>query len=187
VRPRPYFFFRQDRGWRIERDRHALAVMGIHWLDGLRWLLQCEARSLRCRLRRSPAIQAAGETDASLQIDFEDGVTVTYVQSFSSALARTETLVLGDAGLLRLHYGGATLYRREHGPEPVEEWENPYAGDNKPESAFACLDLLLSAIETGQPPPNSGRDNLRTVALLEAAYRSAAEDREVELRGGEPC
>lgn len=179
-------FFRQDRGWRTQRDRHALAVMGIHWLDGFRWMLGCEARSLRCRLRRSPAIQAAGETDASLQIDFEDGAVVSYVQSFSSFLARTETLVVGETELLRLHYGGAALYRRGRGPEPVQEWENPYAGANKPESAFACLDLLLTAVETGQPPPNSGRDNLKTVALLEAAYRSAAEDREVALPGGEP-
>ena len=31
---------------------------------------------------------------------------------------------------------------------------------------------------------NSGRDNLRTVALLEAAYRSAEEGREVHLQDG---
>jgi predicted dehydrogenase len=39
-------FFRQDRGWRPQRPRHALAVMGIHWLDGFRWALGCEARSV---------------------------------------------------------------------------------------------------------------------------------------------
>src|SRR5205823_690197 len=61
-------FFRQDHGWRTERPRHALAVMGIHWLDGFRWLLGSEARTVRCQLHRSPAIRCAGETEAFLQL-----------------------------------------------------------------------------------------------------------------------
>ena len=33
------FMFRQDAGWRLQQPRHALAVMGIHWLDGFPWML----------------------------------------------------------------------------------------------------------------------------------------------------
>lgn len=180
-------FFRQDAGWRTECRRHALSVMGIHWLDGFRWMLGREARSVRCRLQRSAAVRCAGETEAFVQLAFEDGTPVSYVQSFSSPLARTETLVFGEEGLLRLHYGGAALHRREGGREPVQEWENPHAGLHKPESVFACLDPLLAAIERGEEPPNGGRDNLRTVALLEAAYRSAEEGREIRLHEEDPC
>src|SRR5262249_25757461 len=79
-------FLRQDSGWRTGCPRHALAVMGIHWLDGLRWMLRSEARSLLCRTPRSAAIECAGETDALLQIDFENGVSAAYVQSFSSPI-----------------------------------------------------------------------------------------------------
>jgi D-apiose dehydrogenase len=174
-------FFRQDVGWRTQCPRHALSVMGIHWLDGFRWLLGSEARSVACQTHASAAILCAGETDAHVQITFQNGAIVTYVQSFSSPLPRTETRVVGDEGLLVLHYRGAALYERDTGREPVERWPNPYAGANKPESAFVSLNHLLTAIESGQEPPNSGRDNLRTVALLEAAYRSASEQRVVDL------
>ncbi len=40
---------------------------------------------------------------------------------------------------------------------------------------------LLIALETGRPPVVSGRDNLKTVALVEAAYRSATEHRVVTI------
>jgi D-apiose dehydrogenase len=169
-------FFRQDLGWRTRQPHHALAVMGIHWLDGFRWALGSEARSLLCRTHASPAIDCLGETDAFLQIAFENGATAAYVQSFSSPLARTETLISGEKALLMLSYAGTAFYQRGAAHQPVETWANPYAGANKPESTFLCLDHLLTALETGQEPPNSGRDNLRTVALLDAAYRSAIEE-----------
>ena len=40
---------------------------------------------------------------------------------------------------------------------------------------------LLVAIEQGTEPSVSGRDNLNTMALVEAGYRSAAEHRAVAL------
>ena len=36
------------------------------------------------------------------------------------------------------------------------------------------------AIETDTDPPNSGQDNLQSMAMLEAAYLSAAENRIVD-------
>jgi len=38
---------------------------------------------------------------------------------------------------------------------------------------------LLTALETGAPPAISGADNLKTMALVEAAYLSAATHRAV--------
>ena len=40
---------------------------------------------------------------------------------------------------------------------------------------------LMAALETGGEPEIPGRDNLRTMALIEAAYRSVAEGRAVAL------
>ena len=40
---------------------------------------------------------------------------------------------------------------------------------------------LFRAIETGDEPSISGRDNLDTLRLVEAAYRSATERRAVRL------
>jgi hypothetical protein len=41
---------------------------------------------------------------------------------------------------------------------------------------------LLVALETGGQPAISGRDNLKTMALVEAAYRSAALGRSVSIQ-----
>jgi hypothetical protein len=41
-------------------------------------------------------------------------------------------------------------------------------------------DLLL-ALKQGRPPAISGRDNLKTLALVEAVFLSAREHRVVEL------
>jgi hypothetical protein len=63
--------------------------------------------------------------------------------------------------------------------------ENPLAGPGKPESAFRVLNELLTAFKTEGEPSNSGRDNLKTIALLEAAYRSAEQGAVVPLEDGE--
>jgi predicted dehydrogenase len=51
---------------------------------------------------------------------------------------------------------------------------------------FLGLDRLLTAVETGTEAANSGRDNLRTIALLDAAYRSADTGAPIELKDGLP-
>jgi D-apiose dehydrogenase len=173
--------FRQDQGWRIRQRRHALSVMGVHWLDGFRQLIAADATRVLARTFSSPAIECAGETDAFVHIDF-GAVPVSYVQSFSSRVTVAGTIVVGDRGTLRFGYD--TLTRVNDAGE--DRWDNPYAGPGKPESAFRSLNRLLDAIDTGQPPSNSGQDNLKTIALLEAAYASADSRQPVELSGGLP-
>jgi predicted dehydrogenase len=174
--------FRQDKGWRLQQERHALSVMGIHWFDGFRVLLGREATWVSARTYSSPLIDAVGETDAHVQVFF-DATPVTYLQSFSSPLRRTETVVFGETGQLILTYDQAVL-RRPDGTEQVHQ--NPFNG-NQPQTMFRSLDRLLTAVEDGTEPSNSGRDNLGTVALLDAAYRSADTLTAVTLENGLPA
>jgi predicted dehydrogenase len=173
--------FRQDKGWRLDQQRHALSVMGVHWFDGFRLLLGREATWLSARTFSSPAVAAAGETDASVQIFFGD-TPVTYVQSFSSHLERTETVVIGTSGTLQLGYAEALLHRDGQ----TKTIPNPLVGSERSEAMFLGLDRLLTAVETGTEPANSGRDNLRTIALLDAAYRSADSGAPITLKDGLP-
>lgn len=173
--------FRQDHGWRTHRKRHALSVMGVHWLDGFRQLLDREASRISARTYSSPAIDCSGETDAFVQLEFGP-IPVSYVQSFSSRISATDTIVVGENGTLRLDYGTVSRV----GDRTSAEWTNPHAGAGKPESTYLSLNRLLTAIETDTEAPNSGRDNLRTISLLDAAYRSADEHRAVELIDGLP-
>ncbi|MBW3625586.1 MAG: gfo/Idh/MocA family oxidoreductase, partial [Armatimonadetes bacterium] len=152
--------------------------------DGFRWMLGTEAASVSCRTHTSPAIRCRGETDALAQIAFANGAGAQLIESFSSPVSRTETVVIGEEGVLVLNYQGALLFDPEHRKEPKERWDNPYSGGDKPESAYRCLEELLAAVEEGRAPTNSGEDNLKTVALLEGAYRSAETGQGVPFRPG---
>jgi predicted dehydrogenase len=55
-----------------------------------------------------------------------------------------------------------------------------------PDAFVGTMAQLLVAVETGTEPEISGHDNLYTMALIEAAYCSAAEGRAVELAEFEP-
>jgi predicted dehydrogenase len=68
-------------------------------------------------------------------------------------------------------------YVSRDGSECTRTFEERWIPD-----AFAgpMAELQLS-IEEGREPMTSGRDNLRTLALVEAAYRSAAQGRRIEL------
>ena len=179
--------FRQDKGWRIGLDRHALSVMAIHWFDGFRWLLQDEATTVTCNRFSSPAVDSVGETDALVQVAFGRGTACTLFQSFSMpAVQRTETLIVGETGALRLTSEGAELYRKDRIGDPLQMWEVPSTPVAKSEATFQGLDNLLTWVDGGPEAPNSGEDNLKTVALLEAAYRSADSGAPVILKDGLP-
>ncbi len=171
--------FREVQGWRAESAQHALAVMGVHWFDGFRYLLPDDADELVCRTARSPALTAAGETDAFTQIRFGPA-TVDYAQSFSSRVERVETIVLGERGTLRLDYGSMTVATAE-GERSVP---NPCAGDGKPESAWRRLEEVLDAAAAGAQPADGVADNLKTLSLLLGAYRSAETGEAVRFRDG---
>ena len=50
-----------------------------------------------------------------------------------------------------------------------------------PDAFRGTMGELLQAIDLGTDPPINGRDNLETIALVEAVYRSAKEHRMIEL------
>ena len=177
--------YRQDGGWRPTCKRHTLAVMGVHWVDGFRWMLQSEAREVRALSHSSSAIKCVGETDAHVQIAFDNGTAVSYVQSFSCPPGGfADTIVVGEAGSLHMNYGGVAFYEQARQDAPAQEWKIDAQGDPHKWAVFRLLDELLTAIETDTQPANSCQDNLRTVSLLEAAWRSADSGTPVALQDG---
>jgi predicted dehydrogenase len=73
----------------------------------------------------------------------------------------------GSPGPLDLH----TKRRPDYwfGPRWTEQWF--------PLAIIGTMGQLLQAVATGTTPECSGTDNMRTMALIEAAYRSAATGR----------
>ena len=180
--------FRQDSGWRVNEKRHVLSVMGVHWFDGIRWILGENPYSVVAQNRASSAVTCAGETDSTVTLSFPSGAFATVVQSFSSAWSHTSTIIIGDRGCIKLSYAGMECLGLGEPTDAAPIQANPVFGahgENKPASAFAGLDNLLTALETGTEPDNSGRDNLNTIAILEAAYESSARQLPLKPNYGE--
>ncbi|HTV10831.1 MAG TPA: Gfo/Idh/MocA family oxidoreductase [Acidimicrobiales bacterium] len=175
---------RRDEGWRTSAKRHSLAVMGVHWLDGFRWMLEDEPVSVWCLLHSSPLIETAGDSDALVQATFAGGATVSYVQSFSCPIPEVGTTVIGESGSLSLDYQSLREALVAQGPGPVVSTQPNPCGSDKPEATFLAIEELLKAIESDGAPSNSGRDNLATVRFLEAAYLSADQGGPVAVTPG---
>ncbi len=166
---------RRDQGWRLERDRYVMSVMSVHWLDGYRFLFDQEPVSVYCRGPKA-ANCGCGETAVSLILDFPDGQVVNLSESFSSFDACAHARLDCESGSLDLDY--AKLVHM-HADKSRSELNNPY---DKPEATVSLLLDLCDAAATGRAPLTGIEDNLNTMRVLEAAYRSLKENRVVKLK-----
>ena len=169
-------------------ERFIIEDLGIHSLDIARFLFG-DAERLTARTKRvNPAI--VGEDVATMLLDHASGVTSVVDCSYATRLAVEpfpETLVEvdGTLGTIRLAQGyGLTVTGREgtsvHQVAPrLLAWASrPW--HNIQESVLAIQQHWVDCLKAGREPATSGRDNLKTLALVEAAYASAvngADDR----------
>jgi predicted dehydrogenase len=166
--------FRQVVGWRAESERNSMSVMGIHWFDGFRWILEAKPKSILCQTYSSPSLDCVGDTDGICQIEFNSNTTVQYRQSFSSPYRRNEIIIIGEQGALVGGYQSISLYKEDTQNTPYKVIENPYTGNKgKSEATFNSFNQLLLSIEQGVEATNSAEDNLKTMELFEGAYVSA--------------
>ncbi len=172
-----------------EGERFIIEDLGIHTLDIARFILG-DVSSLTARAKRvNPKIK--GEDVATILLDHENGATSIVDVSYASKLATEpfpETLIEldGTKGSIRLSQG----YRLEvSGPDGVAvsdasprllSWASrPW--HNIQESVLAIQQHWTDRLANGGETSTSGADNLKTLALVEAAYESAASRRPVDI------
>jgi predicted dehydrogenase len=168
-------YMRHDTGWRLSRNRYVMAVMSIHWFDGYRYLLEDEPASIYCRHINSPATEGGDDTAVSTILTFSHGTVVSLSESFSSYTKQSVCALDCAEGGLIMNYGELTEIRT--GGETVKH-TNQY---DKAEATYYVLDDLLNACEEKRAPETSVHDNLKSMRILEAAYRSCEERRQVDL------
>jgi D-apiose dehydrogenase len=170
--------------------RFIIEDLGIHSLDIARYLFG-DATLMTARTRRiNPTI--AGEDVATMLLDHENGVTSVVDVSYASKLPEDpfpETFVEidGDRGTLRL---GKDYRLVVHGPDGTTEktvapnllpWATrPW--HNIQESVALIQKHWVERLAAGTEPDTSGRDNLKTFALVEAAYLSAETGKTVNVK-----
>jgi predicted dehydrogenase len=179
--------------WHQELRGLTLRVMSIHHLDAFRYWFG-EPASIYCSVR----------TDPRTSFPHSDGIC-TYILEYASGLrcvaiddtwtgpAREgcpadlriewrieglDGLAIGNLGWCKEPYTTPSTLRYAargdldfHHPVWSESWF--------PDAFIGTMAQLLVALETGTTPAISGKDNLKTLALVDAAYVSAAESRAV--------
>ncbi|HIG31294.1 MAG TPA: Gfo/Idh/MocA family oxidoreductase [Planctomycetes bacterium] len=169
-----------------EYPRFLVYEMGGHFIDTFRYLAG-EIRRVSAWLRRlNPVIK--GEDCGLLVFEFENGAigqwdANRYNEPVSGTNARYtfgELLVEGSGGGLRLHLdGGITLQKIAGEDQPVyyKHYPRGFAGD----CVYTTQRHFIDRLQDGKPFETSGEDYLRTITVLDAAYRSAETHKTVEI------
>ena len=173
-----------------EGKRFIVEDLGIHALDVARFLLG-DAINVNARIKRvNPNIK--GEDVATILLDHGNGVASVVDCSYATKLeteAFPETLIEldGSQGTLRLGLGynltvtGTSGTRHEDVSPPFLRWASkPW--HNIQESVALIEQHWVSCLTNGKEPQTSGRDNLKTFALVEAVYQSAASGQTIQLK-----
>ena len=161
--------------------RFIIEDLGIHALDIARFLFG-DAGRMTARTRRiNPDI--AGEDVATMLLDHDNGITSIVDVSYATKLPEEpfpETFVEidGSGGTLRLGkdytltvHGAAGMVRSVVAPALLPWASRPW--HNIQESVALIQKHWAERLAAGREPDTSGRDNLKTFALVEAAYLSA--------------
>ena len=177
--------------WLAETPQLEIMFHSIHYLDGMRSLLGAhgEPEWVTSRHARDRVAPVVGETKTVTILDFPDDlqafVAVDHSDFSDDVFGRvrvlgTEGLVSGTMGLSYDYpHGRADTIRWSAHDNPGGGFETDLPGRWIPDGFIGPMSALMTAIESGGEAPNSGRDNLHTLRLVQAAYLSAAENRSV--------
>lgn len=168
----------ESEGWRVTIPKLALSVMGIHWLDRLRWWLGDEPVAVHCAARTAGVLHSAGEDITATTVEFKQGAVAVLLHSWASQAGGEANFVQvdGTKGSITLRGSAVRLHRR--GWDRARQWECP---TDFTDTFARSMAKLLDAIDQDTEADSSGRDNLWSIAIMDAAYRSAGEHRRVTI------
>jgi predicted dehydrogenase len=181
--------------WQERLGWVTLRIMSIHHLDTFRFWFGDPDR-IYCSTRPDPRTKFPHEDGICLYIlEWDSGTRASSWDDVYAGPAREGAAadlsirwrVEGTAGLSKGTIGWPSYPERQ--PSTLDYttigdgvWHRPRWDEVWFPDAFAGpMAQLLVALERGEEPEISGRDNLGTMALIEAGYRSAGERRAVEV------
>jgi len=179
-------------GWLLSVERLDIMYHSIHYFDSLRFLFGAPERMF-CSASRAPNQAAKGETRTLTIMEYDSGLRILVDVNHDNwtedchATFRfdgTEGVIQGTYGLLYNYPHGRpdTLEFMSRTRQPGYWFRAPLQGRWIPDAFVGPMGSLMHAIETGGEPETSGADNLQTLQMVHAAYRSMKENRAVSPR-----
>jgi predicted dehydrogenase len=178
--------------WLTESEHLTIMFDAIHPLYCLRMLFG-EPDRVFCITGRLPDQKERGETRAIITLEFPGGLTCLLIDCSTNptddhfATFRfdgTEGSIKGTLGIWYDYPTGRpdllefTSKRKSSGVWLSAKFESRWV----PDGFIGPMASLMSAIHKSIEPENSGREHVKTLQLVEAAYRSSAERRPIAMR-----
>jgi predicted dehydrogenase len=163
-------FFRAPHfgGFREEMADPLLVDMAIHAFDSARFVLRAEPVSAYCETHNPPWSWFAGDAAATAVFAMDTGARYTYTGSWCSP--GTQTSWNGE-WRLSAERGSA---RWDGEQDPVSDAPGPAAPVAPAGSGIeAALRAFTAAVRTGVAPMGEVHENVPSLAMVEAAVRSA--------------
>jgi predicted dehydrogenase len=181
--------------WQEELGWVTLRIMSIHHIDCLRYWFG-NPEGIYCSTRTDPRTKFP-HTDGicTYILEYANGLRCVVIDDIWTGPAKegcpadigikwriegTNGLAIGDIGWCKDPYTSPSTIRYAskgdaafHEPKWTESWF--------PDAFAGTMAQLLIALETGKEPAISGRDNLKTMALVDAAYQSALQFRSIGI------
>jgi predicted dehydrogenase len=181
--------------WQQELGWVTLRIMSIHHLDCLRYWFGDPAR-IYCSTRTDPRTKFEhADGICTYVLEYDNGLRCVGIDDIWTGPARegcpadirinyriegTDGLAMGDIGWCKDPYTSpSTLKYATKGDSGFTDAK--LTGSWFPDAFAGTMAQLLIALETGKEPAIVGKDNLKTMALVEAAYRSAEKHYAVEV------
>lgn len=177
--------------WAQSMERLEIMVHSIHYHDAVRWFMG-EPLSVYSIAGRTPGQNPVGETRTLTSYTFDNGasafVHANHVNRGGDNSA--EFRIDGTAGAIRGTLG--LLYDYPDGrPDtlelsstvvPTDGWV-PYPVTERwfPHAFIGSMGSVLDSIATGSTPRSSVADNVKTIELVDAIYRSMESNQVVKL------
>ena len=174
--------------WLASQPRLEVLFHSIHYLDALRFLFG-EPTLVTCHHSKDPAQKAKGETKTITVWEYRNGLQILIAVCHFDWSPGLYSLfrVLGTDGLIEGTIG--TNYDYPDGrsdtlkftsrTQPERDFSATLPGKWIPDAFYGPMASLMEAIQNGGEPVTSGKDNLGTLRVVEAAYRSMNEARSV--------
>jgi predicted dehydrogenase len=157
-------------------ENSALWGAAIHHLDALRYVLNQRVTRVLAESFSAPWGKLPRGGSLQLMLSFEDETRALYSATYESS--GHEFFEGGQEFYLRFVGERATLHVFQRWLMLCENGKLPRIvrrGPRKVSEERILLDQFERAIINGEVAPSSGRDNLQTMAIVEACLRSAAE------------
>jgi len=181
--------------WQAELGWVTLRIMSIHHLDCFRYWFG-EPERILCSVRTDPRTTFP-HTDGvcTYTLEYASGLRCISIDDTWTGPARegcpgepyarwriegSNGLAIGELGWVKEPYTTPSTVR--YAARGFQGFQCPAWTESWfPDAFIGTMAQLLIALEEEIEPAISGRDNLRTMALVDAAYRSAAEHRAVTM------